>query len=73
MGIEQAGESSIVHDASVRTIESGDFKAVFLPCHGMLGASLNYRSVELLRRLENLDSAAVKGSTAGITASLSVG
>jgi galactose mutarotase-like enzyme len=32
----------------------------------MLGASLRHRGVELLRRVEDLESAAAKGSTAGI-------
>jgi galactose mutarotase-like enzyme len=32
----------------------------------MLGASLEHRGVELLRRIEDLDAAAAKGSTAGI-------
>lgn len=32
----------------------------------MLGASLRHRGEELLRRIENLDDAAAKGSTAGI-------
>jgi aldose 1-epimerase len=66
MGSEQAGNLKIIDDPSARTIESGDLRAVFLPRHGMLGASVTFRGVELLRRLENLDSAAVKGSTAGI-------
>ncbi len=66
MGSEQGGSSTIINDSSIRIIESGGLRAVFLPRHGMLGASLRYRGVELLRRLENLDSAAAKGSTAGI-------
>jgi len=39
---------------------------VFLPDRGMLGVSLRLRGTEFLRRLENLDAAAAKGSTAGI-------
>lgn len=39
---------------------------MFLPEHGMLGASLRCRGVELLRRVEDLEGAAAKGSTAGI-------
>ncbi len=58
--------SNLIHDPSARTISAGDLTALFLPRHGMLGASLRYRGVELLRRLENLDAAAQKGSTAGI-------
>jgi aldose 1-epimerase len=45
---------------------AGDLEAVFLPVMGMLGASFRHRGEELLRRLENLESAADKGSTAGI-------
>lgn len=45
---------------------AGDLEATFLPGRGMLGISLRFRGEELLRRLENLDEAATKGSTAGI-------
>ena len=58
--------SSLLNDPSARTLVAGDFKAVFLPGHGMLGASLRHRGVEMLRRVEDLDGAAVNGSTAGI-------
>jgi aldose 1-epimerase len=47
-------------------LTAGDLEAVFLPGRGMLGVSLRLRGVEFLRRLENLDAAAAKGSTAGI-------
>ena len=49
-----------------RTLAAGDLEAEFLPDRGMLGASLRWRGVELLRRIEDLDAAAAKGSTAGI-------
>ena len=49
-----------------RQLNAGDMQAVILPSRGMLGASLRYRGVEFLRRLENLEAAAEKGSTAGI-------
>jgi len=45
---------------------AGDLEAVFLPGRGMLGVSLRLRGEEFLRRLENLEAAAAKGSTAGI-------
>ena len=48
------------------TLVAGDLEAVFLPSHGMLGASLRHRGVEILRRVENLETSAAKGSTAGI-------
>jgi aldose 1-epimerase len=51
---------------SAHTLVAGELRAVFLPAHGMLGASLRHRGAELLRRVEDLDGAAAKGSTAGI-------
>ncbi len=51
---------------ATRTIAACDLEAVFLPACGMLGVSLRYEGVELLRRLEGLAAAAIKGSTAGI-------
>jgi aldose 1-epimerase len=56
----------LLKDPSVRTLTAGDFEAVFLPGHGMLGASLRHKGVEMLRRVENLEAAAASGSTAGI-------
>jgi len=53
-------------NSSARTIAAGDLEAVFLPDKGMIGASLRHRGVELLRRIEDLELAAAKGSTAGI-------
>src|SRR5262245_6898238 len=49
-----------------RELVAGELEAVFLPGRGMLGVSLRHRGEELLRRLENLEAAAAKGSTAGI-------
>lgn len=48
------------------TLESGDLRSVFWPDAGMLGVSLRYRGEELLRRIEDLENARQKGSTAGI-------
>jgi aldose 1-epimerase len=56
----------VLEDPSARTLVAGDLEAVFLPGHGMLGASLRHRGTEILRRVEDLEAAAVKGSTAGI-------
>jgi aldose 1-epimerase len=56
----------LLKDPSAHTIVAGDLEAVFLPGHGMLGASLRHRNVEILRRIEDLQAAAAKGSTAGI-------
>jgi galactose mutarotase-like enzyme len=53
-------------ESSPRTLAAGDLEAVFLPGHGMLGASLRHRGVELLRRVQDLGAAAARGSTAGI-------
>lgn len=58
--------SGLLNDPSAHTLIAGDLEAVFLPGHGMLGASLRHRGVEMLRRIEDLDGAAAKGSTAGI-------
>ena len=56
----------LLSDPSARTLIAGDLEAVFLPGHGMLGASLRHEGVELLGRVENLSAAAASGSTAGI-------
>jgi aldose 1-epimerase len=53
-------------DASACVLVAGDLEAVFLPAHGMLGASLRHKGVEILRRVEDLEAAAAKGSSAGI-------
>lgn len=58
--------SDLLNDPSAHTLIAGDLEAVFLPGHGMLGASLRHRGVEILRRVEDLEAAALKGSTAGI-------
>ena len=58
--------SSLLNDPSAHTLMAGDIEAVFLPGHGMLGASLRHRGLEILRRVEDLEAAALKGSTAGI-------
>jgi aldose 1-epimerase len=58
--------SSLLNDPSAHTLIAGDLEAVFLPGHGMLGASLRHKGLEILRRVEDLEAAAVKGSTAGI-------
>jgi len=39
----------------------------------MLGASLRYQGMEILRRVEDLEAAAARGSSAGIPLSVSVG
>jgi aldose 1-epimerase len=53
-------------DPTARALVAGDLQAVFLPAHGMLGASLRHRGVEILRRVEDLEAAAARGSSAGI-------
>jgi aldose 1-epimerase len=47
-------------------LTAGDLQAIFWPSAGMLGASLRFRGVELLRRVDDLDAARIKGRTAGI-------
>jgi aldose 1-epimerase len=53
-------------EISAVSLAAADLRAVFLPHSGMLGASLQYRGHELLRRIDDLESAKRKGSTAGI-------
>jgi aldose 1-epimerase len=55
-----------MNDPAAATLVAGDLEAVFLPSFGMLGASLRHKGVEILRRLDDLESAAAKGSTAGV-------
>src|SRR4030095_15260328 len=62
----RAQYSGLLNHPSAHTLLAGDLEAVFLPGHGMLGASLRHRGVEILRRVEDLEAAALKGSTAGI-------
>jgi hypothetical protein len=58
--------SLFLKDPSAVTLVAGDLEAVFLPGYGMLGASLRHRHIEILRRVQDLEVAAAKGSTAGI-------
>ena len=53
-------------DQSPRMLAAGDYEAVFLPAQGMLGASLRYRDIEVLRHIEDLELSDAKGSAAGI-------
>jgi aldose 1-epimerase len=55
-----------LEESSARTLVAGDLQAVFLPEHGMLGASLRHKGVEILRRVADLKAAAARGSSAGI-------
>ncbi len=64
--MSHASHSRLLDDPLAQTLASGDLAAVFLPGRGMLGASLRHRGVEILRRVEDLEAAAAKGSTAGI-------
>src|SRR6266496_1029665 len=58
--------SDFLKSPTASTLVAGDLEAVFLPAHGMLGASLRHRGVEILRRVEGLEAAAARGSSAGI-------
>lgn len=53
-------------DSSARTVHAGELEAIFLPTYGMLGASLRHKGVEILGRVDDLEAASAKGSTAGI-------
>lgn len=63
---DQSQTSGLLNDPAARTLVAGDLEAVILPDHGMLGASLRYKGVEILRRVEDLEAAAARGSSAGI-------
>ena len=64
--MSRSRSQDLLEDSIAHTIVAGDLEAVFLPRHCMLGASLTHRNVEILRRIEDLQAAAAKGSTAGI-------
>ncbi len=57
---------NLLKETTARTLLAGDLEAVFLPGRGMLGASLRHRGQELLGRVDDLEAAALSGSTAGI-------
>jgi aldose 1-epimerase len=63
---DHAQISGLVKNRSARALVAGDLEAIFLPDHGMLGASLRYKGMEILRRVEDLEAAAARGSSAGI-------
>jgi len=56
----------VIADLHRADLAAGDLQATVLPGYGMLVASLKWRGIELLRRIDDLESAAAKGSTAGI-------
>jgi aldose 1-epimerase len=58
--------SDFLKSPTARTLVAGDLEAVFLADHGMLGASLRYKGMEILRRVDDLEAAAARGSSAGI-------
>jgi aldose 1-epimerase len=51
---------------SVVSLIAGDLRTIFWPKSGMLCASFCHRGAELLRRIDDLEAAKAKGSTAGI-------
>ena len=55
-----------LQDPSAQTLLASNLSAVFLPGHGMLGASLQHRGAEILRRVDDLAASASQGLTAGI-------
>ncbi len=65
-GDSETGYAGTLEDPSARRLTAGELEAVFLPAHGMLGASLRHRGAELLRRNKDLATMAAKGSSAGI-------
>jgi aldose 1-epimerase len=55
-----------MNNPTTHLLTAGDLQAIFWPAAGMLCASLGFRGIELLRRVDDLDAARIKGSTAGI-------
>lgn len=53
-------------DPTTTRISCGETEAIFVPGHGMIGGSLRYKDVELLRRIDNLIVSAATNKTAGI-------
>ena len=60
-------------ESSAHTLRAGDMEAVFLPDHGMLGASLRYQGMEILQARGRSRSCRSKREQRGNPASLSVG
>jgi galactose mutarotase-like enzyme len=56
----------VINDPARTLLSNGSLEATVLPGFGMLVASLKHDGVELLRRIDDLASAAAKGNTAGI-------
>jgi aldose 1-epimerase len=63
--VDRKGHSGTAGESSARII-AGDLEAVFLPGRGMLAASLRHRGEEILRRVDDLETLAERGSAAGI-------
>jgi aldose 1-epimerase len=55
-----------MNDSSTISLSAGDVRAIFWPVAGMLCVSLSFRGEQQLRRIDDLESAKRKGSTAGI-------
>src|SRR5260370_9687869 len=66
MGTSPPRPPGLLNDPAARTLTAGDCEGVCVPSRGMMGASLRHRGAEILRRVEDLEAAAAKGSTAGI-------
>src|SRR6266478_5440495 len=66
MGTSTLRPPGLLNDPAACTLTAGDLEAVFLPSRAMIGASLRHRGAEILRRVQDLEAAAAKGSTAGI-------
>ena len=66
MSTESGMSTNLPSDSFACALATGDLTAVFLPHRGMLGASFRQRGTEILRRVDDLEVADQKGSTAGI-------
>jgi aldose 1-epimerase len=56
----------MINATDTLSLVAGDLDAVFWPSAGLLGVSFRHRGAELLRRIDDLEGARSKGSTAGI-------
>jgi len=55
-----------IADARALVLEAGATRAVLLPSHGMLVASLRHHGIESLRAIDDLPQAAQRGTPAGL-------
>lgn len=64
--LTRAPRGNPLEDPAAVTLTAGGLEARFLPGFGMLGVSLCHNGMEILRHLDDLETAAARGSTVGI-------